>query len=129
MDNDNDNNNNNSSSIKRTTNYHGVVMLTYVGKPVEIFQNDPESDPEEEEEDEDEDEMSVYGCSNICHSFGAAGTPCGRCGEDSSSYYVGDKLNQQQIEDAIRWMEEEDREEAEEAEEAETEEDSDDDSE
>ena len=55
---------------------------------------------------EEEDELSVYGCCNSnCHSFGVEATPCGRCGEDSSYYYVGEKLTMEQVKDAIKLME------------------------
>ena len=109
MTNDNDNKH---STIKRTVNSSGVVMCTYVGKPVEII-TDVEQGSNGNDDNAEEDELSVYGCSNSnCHSFGEETTECVRCGEDSSCYYVGgEKLTMEQVKDAIKLMEEEDAEE------------------
>ena len=73
-----------------------------------------EEPPTEAEEDEGDDEgslASLYSCS-YCHSFGMEGCPCGRCGEDAGSYYVGEKMTEEKIEEAVRLMREEDENEA-----------------
>jgi hypothetical protein len=102
-------------NITYTTTVTGVTIGTYTGRPVEIISevipmNDP--NPNEGSDDDDDDDaslMSLYSC-NYCHSFGMEGCPCSRCGEDSSCYYVGDKMTQEKIEKYIEIMEEEDKE-------------------
>jgi len=109
---------NTNSTIKKTKNNSGVVMCTYVGNPIEIISRVAEkgidekketTEEEDEDEDEEEDKLSVYGCCNSnCHSFGEEAAPCGRCGEDSSCFYLGDKLTMEQVKNAIERMMQED---------------------
>jgi hypothetical protein len=113
----NDDNNNISSriiktahsTIKETVRFNGVVVHTYAGKPVEIWEVPPANESDDEEEDVD-DEVSVYSCCNAhCLSFGEETAYCGRCGEDCGGYYLGHKLTVKEIEEHIIGMQEEDR--------------------
>ena len=103
----NNNNNKDITNVRKQVNESGVVVCTYEGKPVEIITLVDEKNYREVEQ-EQEDDLIVYGCSNTnCHSFGIESAPCDRCGEDSSCYYLGQKLTMKQVKDAIDLMEKE----------------------
>ena len=101
----------------RTITCTGAVTLTYTGRPVEIWTNvssakqpnpnTDHSDNEDEDEDEDDDDdydnasnISLYRCDN-CLDYGPRTQECSVCGEDSSCYYLGPKMTEEEVRNAI----------------------------
>ena len=54
---------------------------------------------------------SFYECNYCdCHNFGREGYPCCRCGDDSGSYFVGKKLDDNEMDWKVELMREQDEE-------------------
>ena len=103
----------NTRSTETVVNPNEVTVVSSTGTPVteaHIVNIPVEDRPVEIDEDGGDEENSIaslYAC-NYCHSFGMEGCPCGRCGEDAGSYYVGEKMTEEKMEEAVRLMREED---------------------
>ena len=73
-----------------------------------VWYTNPEDRKAEEEEYGKIEDTAMYGC-NVCDGFGPSGKRCTRCGEDGGSYYVGQKMTEEECDEAIELMELEDK--------------------
>ena len=114
-----------TGDIKIITNPGKVATVSVKERQVrvaEVATNTPTNPPEEngqENIDDDASIQSLYSC-NYCHNFGIEGNRCQRCGEDSGCYYIGEKMTEQKMNEAIELMKKEDNEQEEEEEDNET---------
>ena len=108
-----------TGDIKIVTNPGKVATVSVKERQVrvaEVATNTPTNPPEEngqENIDDDASIQSLYSC-NYCHNFGIEGNRCKRCGEDSGCYFIGEKMTEQKMDEAIELMKKEDNEEEEE---------------
>ena len=123
-----DNNNNNKK--KKGPDPKDLVALSKIkkAKTVEGEEEEEETSPphviqDNHSEDEvksvasDAESIASFHKCNCCHNFGHEGFPCYKCEEDACSYFVGRKLNNREMDEAMEHMRKEDDDENEDEEE------------
>ena len=114
---DNNSNNNNNKNKKKGLDPKEPVAPSKIKKaktvegeeeeektsPPPVVQDNHSEDEVESVASDTESVESFYEC-NYCCNFGHQGCPCYNCGEDAGSYFIGRKLNDEEMDEAIEFM-------------------------
>ena len=86
-------------------NYSGICKL----EVFRVWYMDPEVCRAEEEKYGKQDDKAIMYGYNVCDDFGLSGKRCTRCGEDGGLFYCGQKMAEEECDEATELIELEDK--------------------